>query len=68
MSIISAISTLVEEATFVAESLYLSDRGHLDAGLLADIIAVDGNPLEDVTALQRVVFVMKDGEIYKKPN
>jgi len=35
--------------------------------LLADII-VDGNPLEDITALQRVVFVMKNGRIFKAPS
>ncbi|MBI3404079.1 MAG: hypothetical protein HY046_01315, partial [Acidobacteria bacterium] len=34
-------------------------------GMEADIIALDGNPLEDITAVQRVVFVMKGGRIYK---
>ncbi len=59
---------VISATTRAAESLFLSDRGNLAAGLLADIIAVDGNPLEDITALQRVVFVMKDGKIYKNPN
>ncbi len=40
--------------------------GALRAGYLADIIAVPGNPLEDITALQRVSFVMKGGVVYKK--
>ncbi len=64
----STQDAIISATTRAAESLYLSDRGNLDAGLLADIIAVDGNPLEDITALQRVVFVMKDGKIYKTPH
>jgi imidazolonepropionase-like amidohydrolase len=41
--------------------------GALKAGFLADIVAVPGNPLEDVAALQHVVFVMKGGTVYKRP-
>jgi imidazolonepropionase-like amidohydrolase len=40
--------------------------GTLKAGYLADIIAVDGNPLDDVAALTRVRFVMKGGTVYRK--
>ena len=40
--------------------------GALDPGYFADIIAVAGNPLEDVSALTNVSFVMKAGVIYKK--
>ncbi|WP_445385972.1 amidohydrolase family protein [Robiginitalea sp. IMCC44478] len=39
--------------------------GQLKSGFLADIIAVEGNPLEDVGLLAKVQFVMKDGKIYK---
>ncbi|HEY6620218.1 MAG TPA: amidohydrolase family protein [Steroidobacteraceae bacterium] len=41
------------------------ERGPLKVGLAADLIAVPGNPLEDITTLQRVSFVMKDGVIIR---
>jgi imidazolonepropionase-like amidohydrolase len=40
--------------------------GVLEPGYLADIIAVPGNPLEDVSVLKNVGFVMKDGIVYRK--
>jgi imidazolonepropionase-like amidohydrolase len=40
--------------------------GALKTGYLADIIAVTGNPLEDIRALQRVTFVIKKGVIYRR--
>jgi imidazolonepropionase-like amidohydrolase len=39
--------------------------GVVEAGHSADVIAVDGNPLEDVRALTRVKFVMKEGKVYR---
>jgi imidazolonepropionase-like amidohydrolase len=39
--------------------------GKIATGLQADIIATDGNPLDDITSLRRVVFVMKEGKVYK---
>lgn len=51
-----------------AKALRMSDKiGDLKPGMLADIIAVEGNPLDDIKALGRVTFVMKDGKIYKHP-
>jgi imidazolonepropionase-like amidohydrolase len=42
--------------------------GQIQPNFLADIIAVKGNPLEDITLLQQVGFVMKEGKIYKQPS
>jgi imidazolonepropionase-like amidohydrolase len=39
--------------------------GSIAPGYEADIIAVDGDPLKDITAVRRVVFVMKGGVVYK---
>jgi imidazolonepropionase-like amidohydrolase len=41
--------------------------GDLKPGMFADIIAVEGNPLDDIKALGRVVFAMKEGKIFKSP-
>ncbi len=41
--------------------------GTLEPGKFADVIAVEGNPLEDIRALERVVFVMKAGQVYQSP-
>jgi imidazolonepropionase-like amidohydrolase len=50
-----------------AELLGVQDElGSIAAGKLADIIAVAGDPLDDVAALQRVTFVMKEGVVYKE--
>jgi imidazolonepropionase-like amidohydrolase len=41
-------------------------RGPIKPGYFADLIAVPGNPLDDIDALKAVQFVMKDGEVFKK--
>lgn len=58
---------VIMSATSVnAEALGLGSRlGSLASGYEADIIAVDGNPLADITAVRRVSFVMKGGKVYR---
>jgi imidazolonepropionase-like amidohydrolase len=52
-----------------ASALGLSKRiGRLDPGMTADVIAVDGDPLTDITATERVVFVMKAGRVHRAPS
>jgi imidazolonepropionase-like amidohydrolase len=48
-----------------ADLLGVADRGRIAEGLLADIVAVPGNPLEDITAVERVRFVMKGGAVIR---
>ena len=57
---------MVSANSLGAEALGLSDQiGSIAPGLQADIIALDGDPLKDITAVRRVVFVMKGGIVYK---
>lgn len=63
----SSMDTIKAGTSVAAELLDRSASiGTLKPGMLADIVAVPGNPLEDITALQRVMFVMKDGVIIRK--
>ena len=56
----------IKSATIIpAEMLNLKDRGEIKKGLLADIIAVEINPLENIKSLENVLFVMKGGIVYK---
>ncbi len=58
---------VIRSATIIAADLLgVDDRGALVEGKLADMIAVKGNPLDDVRTLEDVQFVMKGGTIYKK--
>ena len=61
------MDALLTGMSVAAESLRLGDRiGSIAEGMDADIVAVQGNPLDDITAVRHVVFVMKDGAVYKK--
>ncbi|MBM7459219.1 amidohydrolase family protein [Rhodococcus coprophilus] len=56
---------VIQAATInAAELIDVDDRGRLAEGLLADIIAVPGDPTEDITVTQNVRFVMKGGKVY----
>ena len=58
---------IVSATSISADSLGLGDRiGTVAPGFEADLVAVQGNPLEDITAVRHVVFVMKGGKIYKR--
>jgi imidazolonepropionase-like amidohydrolase len=56
----------IRAATVVSAALIdVDDRGRLEAGLLADVIGVPGNPLEDITVTEQVRFVMKGGQVHR---
>ena len=59
----------IRSATIVNAELFgTPDRGRIEAGLLADLVAVAGDPLEDIRLLEDVRFVMKGGVVYKQPD
>src|SRR2546425_11217821 len=61
-----AADALTGATSLNAQSIELDNRiGAIAAGMDADLIAVDGDPLKDITALRRVAFVMRGGRIYK---
>jgi len=62
------IMEAIQSATVTnASILDMADQvGSIEAGKFADIVAVDGNPMSDVTAMTRVTFVMKGGKIVRK--
>jgi len=61
-----AADALAGATSLNAQSIELGNRiGAIAAGMDADLIAVDGDPLKDITALRRVAFVMKGGKVYK---
>jgi len=64
---IDPMSAMVSAQSLGAEAMRLSDRiGSIAPGYEADIIALDGDPGKDITAVRRVGFVMKGGVVYKQ--
>jgi imidazolonepropionase-like amidohydrolase len=63
---VDAMAAMVSANSMGAEALGMGDQiGSIAPGIEADIIALDGDPLKDITAVRRVVFVMKGGVVYK---
>jgi imidazolonepropionase-like amidohydrolase len=65
MSPVQALTaaTAVDAAVLGRES----DLGHVASGALADLIAMPGDPTQDISATEHVNFVMKGGHIYRRP-
>ena len=62
----SPIDAITSATAFGAEALRMDKQiGAIAPGLQADLIAVQGDPTKDITALRRVMFVMKGGRVYK---
>src|SRR5262249_41470248 len=63
---VDPMEAMISANSLAAGALGMADQiGSIAPGLQADIIALDGDPLKDITAVRRVVFVMKGGIVYK---
>jgi len=63
---VAPMAAMVSANSLAAAAMNMSDKiGSIAPGLEADIIALEGDPLKDITAVRRVVFVMKGGVVYK---
>ena len=63
---VDPMAVLVSANSLAADAMRMGDQiGSIAPGHEADIIALDGDPLKDITAVRRVVFVMKGGVVYK---
>jgi imidazolonepropionase-like amidohydrolase len=61
------MDAIVGMTSLAAQSMNLDkELGAIAAGLNGDLVAIDGDPLQDITALQRVRFVMRNGRVYKR--
>jgi imidazolonepropionase-like amidohydrolase len=60
------MDAIISGTSMAAASLRLGDKiGTVAKGFEADLVAVEGNPLEDITAVRKVSFVMKGGKVVK---
>jgi len=60
------MAAIVSATSLAAESLALADQiGRVRPGYQADLVAIAGNPLDDITTMRNVRFVMKGGVVYK---
>ena len=65
---LDAATALRAATVFAARAVGMPDTiGVLAQGRIADVIGVDGNPLDDRGSLRRVTFVMKEGQVFKRP-
>ena len=62
-----AAQVMIAATSGNANIFHLGDRGELKPGLLADLVAMPGDPTRDVSAVEHVNFVMKGGEIVRQP-
>jgi imidazolonepropionase-like amidohydrolase len=64
---VDPMAALVSAQSVSAQAMGMGDKlGSIAPGFEADLIALDGDPLKDITAVRRVVFVMKGGKVYKR--
>jgi len=62
-----AAQVLIAATSGNARILHLGDRGAVRTGLLADLVAVDGDPTRDVSAVRHIRMVMKGGQLVRRP-
>ena len=64
---VDPVSAIVSANSLAAEAMRMGDRiGSIAPGYQADIIALDGDPIKDITAVRRVIFVMKGSVVYRQ--
>ena len=63
----TAVEALTAATATDATILRREDLGRVRVNFLADLIAVDGDPTRDIDAIERIVLVMKDGVVYRRP-